>query len=289
MPWPTKELEKEVLLASNYMLRGNDYETSVVGVSVDELRKLLIEREHLRDQVTSLQRRLTTYELEARALRKGKPALSGQVAAFNYAFGHKVRETPGIPDEKQVRLAMALVIEEAFEFTEACLISDIDSRSHAERFSIRHAKAIAMGAARENILNVNLPKVADALADLDYVSEAARQFFGIDGQPIADEVQISNMAKIGGAKDPETGKHLKPEGWTPPDIEACLRAQGWNPFREQMTMECGIPSETLPPCWMDWGHGGDIHYNASDGFHAREHDAEHHRRQVIRRKWAVKP
>jgi predicted HAD superfamily Cof-like phosphohydrolase len=52
---------------------------------------------------------------------------------------------------------------------------------------------------------------------------------GIDPRPHWDEVQRTNMAK----RDPDTGevrhradgKILKPEGWTPPNLEAIIRAQ----------------------------------------------------------------
>jgi hypothetical protein len=46
---------------------------------------------------------------------------------------------------------------------------------------------------------------------------------------------------------------------------------------------CRIPARTLPPCDLDWGHEGDLHSNAGDGFYAREYDREHHQRQHTRR------
>jgi len=45
---------------------------------------------------------------------------------------------------------------------------------------------------------------------------------------------------------------------------------------------CGIPARSLPPCDDEWGHDGDLHSNAGDGFYAREYDEEHHRRQAER-------
>lgn len=44
------------------------------------------------------------------------------------------------------------------------------------------------------------------------------------------EVQRSNMAKVVDGKvvrDPDTGKILKPEGWTPPDIAGVLSSRMW--------------------------------------------------------------
>jgi hypothetical protein len=44
---------------------------------------------------------------------------------------------------------------------------------------------------------------------------------------------------------------------------------------------CGIPARTLPPCALEWGHGGRMHGNAGDGFYASEYDEEHQDRQSI--------
>lgn len=46
-----------------------------------------------------------------------------------------------------------------------------------------------------------------------------------------------------------------------------------------MSERCNIPAQTMPPCDLEWGHDGDQHANAGDGFYARDHDKEHHRRQ----------
>jgi hypothetical protein len=37
-----------------------------------------------------------------------------------------------------------------------------------------------------------------------------------------------------------------------------------------------------------WGHDGDLHQNAGDGFYARQHNAEHHRRQHAQKTLAGK-
>jgi hypothetical protein len=51
---------------------------------------------------------------------------------------------------------------------------------------------------------------------------------------------------------------------------------------------CGIPASGgmigYALCDLEWGHEGDIHGNAGDGFYARTHDVKHHRRQKERKK-----
>ena len=75
-------------------------------------------------------------------------------------------------------------------------------------------------------IKVRLPEFIDATHDLDYVVEGTRLECGVDGAPIAAEVHRANMAKAHGPMR-EDGKRLKPEGWTPPDIEGELVKQGW--------------------------------------------------------------
>ena len=46
---------------------------------------------------------------------------------------------------------------------------------------------------------------------------------------------------------------------------------------------CGVPARSLPPCDLEWGHDGDLHGSAGDGFYARDYDEEHHWRQGVLR------
>lgn len=70
----------------------------------------------------------------------------------------------------------------------------------------------------------DIVEAADAIADIIYVALGAAVAFGINMDPIWDEVHRSNMAKTGGGVN-EIHKILKPEGWIPPDIESIIAAQ----------------------------------------------------------------
>lgn len=70
----------------------------------------------------------------------------------------------------------------------------------------------------------DLINIADGLADLLYVVLGTAVEYGIDIEPIFNEVHRSNMSKVGGIKR-EDGKLLKPSTYSPPDIESCLNAQ----------------------------------------------------------------
>ena len=128
------------------------------------------------------------------------------------------RARPGEQTTEIKRLRAHLVTEEFFEFLEA-LGMPLDEKIQAKVRKDLDAPVVS---------STDLPKLADALADIDYVVEGTRIAFGIHGQDVAEEVHRANMAKLGGPRR-EDGKILKPEGWTPPDIEGVLRSQGWQP------------------------------------------------------------
>ena len=69
-----------------------------------------------------------------------------------------------------------------------------------------------------------LAEIADGIADLVYVAIGTASTLGIDMEPVWEEVQLSNMAKVNGPVRPD-GKRLKPEGWQPPQIERVIREQ----------------------------------------------------------------
>lgn len=130
----------------------------------------------------------------------GKVNKSAQelVLEFHEKYGMNVGETPelNIPN-KQMRLA--LILEEVEEYIQA-LISE------------------------------NIVEVADALADLIYVTYGAAIEHGIDLDEVIREVHRSNLSKL----NPETGepiyredgKVLKGSDYFPPKINEILTKQG---------------------------------------------------------------
>jgi predicted HAD superfamily Cof-like phosphohydrolase len=74
------------------------------------------------------------------------------------------------------------------------------------------------------IWNNDLVGAIDGLCDLLCVVYGTAVEFGIDLAPFWKEVHRSNMAKVGGPVRAD-GKVLKPDGWTPPDIEGILGKQ----------------------------------------------------------------
>jgi predicted HAD superfamily Cof-like phosphohydrolase len=112
---------------------------------------------------------------------------------FHDKFGCYIGDKPSVPDIGTKELRKNIVKEEYDE-----LIDAID--------------------------NNDLPEIADGIADLIYVLLGTAVSYGIDIRPIWEEVQRTNMAKIGGSKRSD-GKILKPEGWVGPDIKGLLEKQ----------------------------------------------------------------
>jgi predicted HAD superfamily Cof-like phosphohydrolase len=73
----------------------------------------------------------------------------------------------------------------------------------------------------------NIVDDLDALIDILVVTIGAIHSLGANGEAAWNEVMRTNFAKIdpatGKVRKREDGKVLKPEGWTPPDLEPFVR------------------------------------------------------------------
>jgi predicted HAD superfamily Cof-like phosphohydrolase len=120
------------------------------------------------------------------------------VKDFHVVMGMEDNIVPTLVDGETAGLRIAVIAEEFNEFIEA-------------------------------VANENLVEIADALGDLLYVVYGAANAYGLDMEPIFNEIHLSNMKKI----DPETnkvryredGKVLKPKGWQKPRLAPIIKAQ----------------------------------------------------------------
>ena len=116
------------------------------------------------------------------------------VLKFHKEFDIHIAETPSVPDERTQALRVRLIQEEFDELKEAFKKND-------------------------------LPHIAKELADLLYVVYGTAISYGIDMEPVFQEVQRSNMSKVGGYKR-EDGKWVKPATYSPANIAPILALQG---------------------------------------------------------------
>ena len=79
---------------------------------------------------------------------------------------------------------------------------------------------------KQAIFEKNLTEVADALTDILYVTYGAGHAFGIDLDKCFDEVQNSNMSKLGKDGKPifnEFGKVMKGPNYFKPDLSKYIK------------------------------------------------------------------
>ena len=126
---------------------------------------------------------------------------------------------PTLPSKEILLLRARLVYEEALEFVTACgcalSADDMDDQGNP-RVVI------------DEDIQPDLNEYADACGDQLVVTYGALNAAGIRVRPLWDEIQRSNMAKVwpdGTIHKRDDGKVIKPDTWTPPNIEQVLEEQ----------------------------------------------------------------
>ena len=117
-----------------------------------------------------------------------------KVKQFMQTFGQEVKTKASFSDEKTNQLRLDLISEELEELKNAMASKD-------------------------------LLEVADALTDILYVTYGAGHAFGINLDKCFDEVQNSNMSKLGPDGKPiynESGKVMKGPDYFKPDLSKFL-------------------------------------------------------------------
>jgi predicted HAD superfamily Cof-like phosphohydrolase len=167
--------------------------------------------------------------------------INGQVRQFFVIAEQAMGTHPHVPKQAVTRFRARLVAEEFIELMEAIFAESAYLPTAGEEVKLAFIRDLLMSYVDEARIELDLPKMADACADVDYVVAGMRVAFGIDGRPIMRAVHAANMAKQGGPIRPSDGKRMKPEGWTPPDIVGELVKQGWSPCSvcEQRDAEFG--------------------------------------------------
>ena len=118
-----------------------------------------------------------------------------KVGTFMKTFGQEVKDKPAFSTDKINKLRIDLIKEELEELTEA-------------------------------MKNNDLLEVADALTDILYVTYGAGHAFGIDLDKCFEEVQNSNMSKLGKDGKPiynDSGKVMKGPNFYKPDLSKFLK------------------------------------------------------------------
>ena len=118
-----------------------------------------------------------------------------KVGTFMKTFGQEVKTKASFSTDKINKLRLDLINEELSELTEA-------------------------------MKNKDLLEVADALTDILYVTYGAGHSFGINLDKCFEEVQNSNMSKLGKDGKPiynESGKVMKGPNYFRPDLNKFVK------------------------------------------------------------------
>ena len=118
-----------------------------------------------------------------------------KVKNFMETFGQEVKSRPSFSSDKINMLRYNLIKEELDEFKQA-------------------------------LDNKDLLEVADALTDILYVTYGAGHAFGINLDACFEEVQNSNMSKLGNDKKPiynDQGKVMKGPNYFKPDLSKFVK------------------------------------------------------------------
>ena len=118
-----------------------------------------------------------------------------KVKAFMNTYGQDIKEKASFPEDSIVQLRVDLIEEELNELKEA-------------------------------IKNNDIVEVADALTDILYVTYGAGHSFGVNLDKCFDEVQRSNMSKLGEGGNPiynDSGKVMKGPNYSPPDLKKIIK------------------------------------------------------------------
>lgn len=137
-----------------------------------------------------------------------------RVREFHEKFGHPVAAEPSIPADDRTTLRLSLILEEALELAEAM------------GFRIDKVQACVQSMLADGPVGEgDLVGIADALGDLEYVTNGAALEHGIPLPEIVAEVHRSNMTKLGPDGKPiyrEDGKILKGEDFEEPRLAEVL-------------------------------------------------------------------
>jgi len=99
---------------------------------------------------------------------------------------------------------------------------------------------------KESMATGNLASVAKEMADLLYVVYGTAVSYGIDMEPVFQEVHRSNLSKVGGYKRAD-GKWMKPPTYSPAKLEPILEAQREHPATDAAVAQCTSTTPRLNP------------------------------------------
>ncbi len=143
-----------------------------------------------------------------------------RVREFMQKAGQETPSEPTVPDAATRVLRAKLILEEALETVEALGVAvHTNGESTVQITGDTDLKFEAVG-------EVDLEGMVDGCADISVVTIGTLIAFGVDDEPILEEVDQANLRKFApGSYVRDDGKWMKPPDWQPPDIMGTIEKQ----------------------------------------------------------------
>ncbi|MCB0720247.1 MAG: hypothetical protein KDD65_17500 [Bacteroidetes bacterium] len=143
-----------------------------------------------------------------------------RVREFMQKAGQETPSAVTIPDADTRVLRAKLILEEALETVTALGVTV--RLSDGSDGTLGRGSVLDFEATDEP----DLEEIVDGCADISVVTVGTLIAFGVDDEPILEEVDRANLRKFAeGSYRREDGKWMKPPGWTKPDILGVIEAQ----------------------------------------------------------------
>jgi predicted HAD superfamily Cof-like phosphohydrolase len=128
-------------------------------------------------------------------------------------FNQATPLVPVVPEDKVVKLRVALPLEETFELAEA---SGYEVRLNGQKVNYEDLELVRVG-------EPYMEDVIDAFGDISVVTVGGLAAYGVADTPVLEAIDENNLLKkAGGRENPVTGKFEKSPDHKPPDINAVL-------------------------------------------------------------------
>jgi predicted HAD superfamily Cof-like phosphohydrolase len=141
-----------------------------------------------------------------------------KVTEFMTVFGQDCPTKPTIPDLQTRILRVKLLLEEVLELTHASGLKIVDHLGFEFSKKLLTDKD-GIQIVENTQIQPDVVEVADAIADISYVNYGAAAAYGINIQPIEEEVHSSNMTKL---FTQEEVNSLDPDAFT----SKCIKLNG---------------------------------------------------------------
>lgn len=143
--------------------------------------------------------------------------LQNNVKNWMIKVGQPTPSFPQKPDNLSRILRVSLLLEEVFEFAEASGI-EITLKDDIKPLTIEDLNYNITG-------EPDLVAISDALGDIDYVSAGGACAYGIDMEPIVEEICRSNDSKLIDGYRRDDGKWIKGPKYSPANLSKIIDKQ----------------------------------------------------------------